>query len=167
MPCAYVQRGSQAHGTFVASHPIVLWSSWYRIHNEIRVACVWAALLSSNSGRDFPRGAVQTQRFNIRKGALQTQSQVVGCDGEHRRVQDCHAGPGLLIENHVVSPLVSVLGGRRGESYRILAEWPLYNRQHGVPAFQYSVTVGRFECPVSIAKSIGLRLPVRLSPRIW
>jgi hypothetical protein len=106
MPCTYIQRGLQAHGTLVASHLIVLRSSWYRIHNEIRVACVRAALpwlFSSDSGRDFPRGAVQTQWFSTRKGASQTQSQVVGCDGGHRRVQDRHAGPGLLIENVVLT----------------------------------------------------------------
>ena len=67
---------------------------------------------SSDSGRDLPRGAIQTQRFSIVKGIIDHGATDVGssvnmssvatkasnCNGGHRGVQDRHAGLCLSAE---------------------------------------------------------------------
>ena len=99
-------------------------------YGSSRLGLTW--LFSSDSGRDFPRGAAQKHWFYsyggiTDPGAANVKSSVVtkalNSNGGHRRGQDRHAGPGLLNER-VVSPLASVQGGRRGESYHVLAEGP-------------------------------------------
>ena len=108
----YTQSGSHTHGIPVASYPMVRRSSCYRVHNEIRLACVLRVIEAcfSHPIPDETSLVVLYKHSGSVKGIIDHGATDVGssvvtkasnCNGGHRGVHDRHAGPGLLNEKVV------------------------------------------------------------------